>query len=173
MSQEATCDQRCVKDARMWQKLCHILVSVTHLWSQVASCDTGHYTFDNFILWNNEGVFSQYIALLAKYSSNSLVQPQNYFKIHESLAHSSALSLADCCCWLAEWPVCGTREGLKHKRKSELRARWPQRPSALHVSPDPWCFYQFDFLVSWFVDFKICMLVFLSAWFPCFLNCRF
>ena len=51
VSQVATCDQRGVTDARMWQKRCHILVSVTPLWSQVATCDIGHCTCDNSILW--------------------------------------------------------------------------------------------------------------------------
>ena len=48
VSQVATCDQRGVTAARRWQKWCHILVSVTSLWSQVATCDTGHCTCDDF-----------------------------------------------------------------------------------------------------------------------------
>ena len=59
----ATCDQRDVTDTWMWHHFCHILAPVTPLWSQVATCDTGHYTCDNFILWNNEGVFLPYMTI--------------------------------------------------------------------------------------------------------------
>ena len=51
MSQVATCDQIGVTGARMWHCFRHILASVTPLWSQVATCDIGHCTCDNSILW--------------------------------------------------------------------------------------------------------------------------
>ena len=57
MSQEATCDWRGITDTKMWCKKCHILVSVTPLRSQVATCDIGHWTCDDFILWYIGGVF--------------------------------------------------------------------------------------------------------------------
>ena len=56
MSQVATCDQIGVTGARMWHCFCHILASVTPLWSQVATCDRGHCTCDNSILWCIGGV---------------------------------------------------------------------------------------------------------------------
>ena len=73
----ATCDQRDVTDTWMWHHFCHILAPVTPLWSQVATCDTGHYTCDNFILWNNEGVFLPYIFFISisEYLSHRCIKP--------------------------------------------------------------------------------------------------
>ena len=55
MSQVATCDRRGVTDTRMWHFFCHILASMTTLWSEVATCDIGLITI--IIIFINDVCF--------------------------------------------------------------------------------------------------------------------
>ena len=114
-----TCSVTHVRGVHLWSKRCHRWLKRCHL-SHLHTCDTGHWTCENFILWYIGGVILPQTHLMQQTTTNAtIIRWRNTpFWRPSSLRRSKLVNFY--CHKIYSWELCALSTGFYSKEKSVL-----------------------------------------------------